>query len=225
MLRDGELRERRAALRALGEIDAPEAVDALAAELDRQAAGLFAPELALDLALAAEAHKTAKLDKRLTALHAPRAVEPALAPYIDSLYGGDEARGRKLFREKSELACLRCHKIDKDEGGDVGPDLRGLSSRAMRAQMLESICEPNRSIAQGIRNTILFMKDETHLEGRIVSEDAAKLTLIDAEAKLHEVLLNEIDERRQGQSAMLADLTKNISREEMRDLIEFLSKL
>ncbi len=225
LLRDGELRERRAALQALGEIDTPEAVDALAAELDRQAAGLFAPELALDLALAAEAHKSAKLDKRLTALHTPRAVEPALAPYIDSLYGGDAGRGRKLFREKSELACLRCHKIEKDEGGDVGPDLRGLSSRAMRAQMLESIAEPNRSIAQGFRNTILFMKDETHLEGRIVSEDATKLTLIDAEAKLHEVPLNEIDERRQGQSAMLADLTKNISREEMRDLIEFLSRL
>ncbi len=225
LLRDGELRERRAALHALGEIDSPEAVDALAAELDRQAAGLFAPELALDLVLAAEAHKTAKLDKRLAALRAPRSVEPAMAPYIDSLYGGDAERGRKLFREKSELACLRCHKIEKGEGGDVGPDLRGLSSRAMRAQMLESIAEPNRSIAQGFRNTILFMKDETHLEGRIVSEDATKLTLIDGQAKLHEVPLNEIDERRQGQSAMLADLTKNISREEMRDLIEFLSRL
>ena len=224
-LRDGAMNERRAALHALGEIAAPEAVDALAVQLERQIAGLFPPELALDLALAAEAHKSAKLDRKLMALRAPRAAEPTLAAYVDSLYGGDAKRGRKLFREKSELVCLRCHKIDGGEGGEVGPSLVGLGSRSTRPDMLEAICEPNRAIAPGFRNTLLFLKDETHVEGRVMSQDAKKIVLIDAQAKLHEVPLEEIDERREGQSAMPTDLTKNISREELRDLIEFLSKL
>jgi len=224
-LRDGEFRERRAALQALGKIDAPEAVDALAVQLDRQIAGLFPPELALDLALAAEAHKSGKLDRKLTALRAPRAVEPALATYVDSLYGGDEKRGRKLFREKDELACLRCHKIDDDEGGDVGPKLVGLGARSTRADVLEALCEPNRAIAPGFRNTLVFLKDETRFEGRALSEDAKTLVLIDAQAKTHEIDVAEIEERREGQSAMPTDLTKHISREEMRDLIEFLSRL
>jgi len=225
LLRDGDLHERRAALKALGQIDTPEAVDALGGQLDRQIAGLFPTELALDLALAAEKHDSSKLKRKLSALRAPRETEPALAAYVDSLYGGDAKRGRKLFREKSELVCLRCHKIEDGEGGDVGPDLVGLGSRSTRADMLEAICDPNRAIAQGFRNTILFLNDDTHLEGRVVSQDSKQIVLIDALAKLHEVELSEIAERREGQSAMPADLVKHISREEMRDLIEYLSRL
>jgi quinoprotein glucose dehydrogenase len=224
-LRDGELRERRAALRALGEIDTPEAVDALAGQLERQIAGLFPHELALDLALAAEKQDSSRLARKLTALRAPRAAEPILAEYVDALYGGDAKRGRKLFREKSELTCLRCHKVEDGEGGEVGPNLVGLGSRSTRATLLEAICEPNREIAQGFRNTILFLHDESHLEGRVVSQDAGKLVLIDAQAKLQEVELSEIAERREGLSAMPTDLIKHISREEMRDLIEYLSRL
>ena len=224
-LRDGDLRERRAALKALGQIEVPEAVDALGGQLDRQIAGLFPTELALDLALAAEKQDSSKLKRKLSVLRAPRDSEPLLAPYVDSLYGGDAKRGRKLFREKSELVCLRCHKIEEGEGGEVGPDLVGLGSRATRADMLEAICDPNRAIAQGFRNTILFLADDTHLEGRVVAQDAQKLVLIDAMAKTHEVELSEIAERREGQSAMPTDLSKHISREEMRDLIEYLSRL
>jgi quinoprotein glucose dehydrogenase len=224
-LRDGEVRERRAALRALGRIDSPDAVAALGVQIDRQIAGLFPPELALDLALAAEKHDSSKLARKLGTLRAPRSAEPVLAEYVDALYGGDAKRGRKLFREKSELACLRCHLIEEAEGGEVGPDLRGLGSRTTRADLLEALCEPNRAIAQGFRNTILFLEDDRHVEGRVMSQDATKIVLIDAQAKVHEIELSEIAERREGQSAMPADLIQHISREEMRDLIEYLSRL
>lgn len=223
-LHEGELRERRAALGALGEIDTPEAVAALAGALDQQLAGLFPHELALDLALAAEAHDSSKLKSRLEKLRAPRAAEPLLSEYVDSLYGGDAERGKQIFRTKSELACLRCHRIENDEGGEVGPDLRGIAARLSRAQLLEAMCDPNRAIAPAFRSTILFLNDDAHLEGRVIFENETTLTLIDAQAVKHDVEKAEIAERRQGQSSMPTDLTKHISRQEMRDLIEFLAR-
>jgi quinoprotein glucose dehydrogenase len=224
-LRDGDPDERRAALHALVKISAPEAVDVLAMQLDQQIAGLLPPEVGLDLALAAEAKKSPKLDERLAELRAGRKTDAWMGEYADSLHGGDEKRGRKLFREKSELACLRCHTIAEKEGGEVGPDLVGVGKRLDRRTLLESLVEPNKTIADGFKSTILFLKDESHLEGRVLSEDAAKLVLIDADAKKHEIEVKEIDERREGLSSMPADLTKHLSREEMRDLIEFLSRL
>jgi quinoprotein glucose dehydrogenase len=225
VMRDGELRERRAALRVLGKLSTPGASKLVSELIDRQAAGLLPAELALDLALAAETKKEGGVPEKLAKLRAPRQSDPMLATYLDSLYGGDFKRGRKLFREKDELACMRCHKIEEGEGGEVGPDLVGLGNRSARVDMLTSICDPNRAIAEGFRNTVLFLKDETHLEGRVMSQDAKTLTLIDAQAKIHEVAVSDIEERREGQSAMPTDLTKNISREEMRDLIEYLSRL
>ncbi|MBK8177447.1 MAG: HEAT repeat domain-containing protein [Planctomycetes bacterium] len=224
VLESGGLRERRAALSVLAKLPTPAASAALADLLRRQTAGLVAPELALDLARAAEKKQDGGVPELLRALRAPRDLEPLLAEYVDSLHGGDAERGKRIFREKSETACLRCHQA-AGEGGLVGPALDGLKDRATRADLLVSLCDPNRTIAAGFRSTILFLKDDTRLEGRVLSEDEKTLHLIDAAAKQHEIDVAEIEERREGQSSMPTDLTRFLTREEMRDLIEFLWSL
>lgn len=225
VLNEAELGERRAALRALAQIPGDGAASVLEAALTRHAAGLFAPELALDLVLAAESRQETALAAALTRHRELRGAEPKLAPYVDALHGGDASKGERLFRAKAELSCLRCHRIGNADagGGEVGPDLRGLASRMGRLQILESICDPNRTIADGFRSTLVFLKDDTHVEGRVLSEDARTLVLIDANAQKHEIEVSQIEERREGRSSMPEDLSNHLSREEMRDLIEFLA--
>ena len=48
---------------------------------------------------------------------------------------------------------MRCPKI-KGEGGDVGPDLAGISAKHDRAYILQSITEPDAVIAPGFDNVL-----------------------------------------------------------------------
>ncbi|MBK7878677.1 MAG: HEAT repeat domain-containing protein [Planctomycetes bacterium] len=222
VLESGELAERRAACHLLGTSSAAGAGQALARELDKLANGLFPVELAFDLCAAARARKDPELDARILRIGAPRAADPALAPYVDGLFGGDRERGKQVFREKNATACLRCHKTEWDEGGTVGPDLRGLGKRLSRLQILESIVQPNRHVAAGYRNTVFALKDERVVEGRILGEDERAFRVLDAEARTFELLKADVEERREGRSAMPEGFEKFLSPAEMRDLIEYL---
>jgi len=225
VLATGELRERRAACRILGALADPAASAALGAQLERLAAGLFPVELGFDLVAAARARKDPALDVRLRELEARRALDPALAPHLDALFGGDREAGKQVFREKAETTCLRCHKIEWDEGGSVGPDLRGLGKRLSRLQVLESIVQPNRHVTAGYRNTIFALADERVIEARILLEDETKYRVLDAEARTFDLLKSEVEERRDGVSAMPEGLERFLTPRELRDLIEYISSI
>ena len=225
VLASGELGERRAACRILGGSPASGAAAALAKELEKLAQGLFPVELAFDLCSAARERNDPVLDALLARVTAPRSADPALAPYVDGLFGGDRERGKQVFREKSATACLRCHKIEWDEGGTVGPDMRGLGKRLSRLQILESIVQPNRYVSAGYRSTVFVMRDERIVEGRVLVEDARVFRIIDADARTIELPKDEVEERRDGRSAMPDGLEKFLSTQEMRDLIEYLASI
>ena len=222
VLADGELAERKAACAILGASPAPGATTALARELEKLANGLFPVELAFDLDAAARARNDAGLDALLARIAAPRAADPALAPWIDGLFGGDRERGKAVFREKNATACLRCHKTEWDEGGTVGPDLRGVGKRLSRLQILESIVQPNRHVAAGYRSTVFALKDERVVEGRVLAEDERAFRVLDSDGRTQELLKTDVEEHRDGRSAMPEGLEKFLTPAEMRDLIEYL---
>lgn len=223
--RHGAIEERRVAYSALAAMNDVR-VDALfATELVRHIAGLVPPEVALDLVLAAEQRSDESVKKVLASLAAVRAVDPASAPFVDSLHGGDKARGKRVLREKAETSCLRCHKIEWGEGGEVGPDLRGLSKRATRVDMLESIVDSNRRIARGYENWLFTFEDDPAVAGVILEETETTVRVRTSQDEIVELERSAILERRKDLSAMPQDVAKFLSREEMRDLIEYLSSL
>src|SRR5262249_22196678 len=61
---------------------------------------------------------------------------------------GDAERGRTLFMDPKGLACIKCHAIG-GQGGQVGPDLAGIALRYKREDLMTSILEPSKVIAQG----------------------------------------------------------------------------
>lgn len=64
------------------------------------------------------------------------------------LVGGDVQRGRTLVYEHTNAQCMRCHKIG-NYGGIAGPALDGVGSRLNPTELLESMIEPNTTVAEG----------------------------------------------------------------------------
>lgn len=206
------------------------------------------PEAAEPIVLAAidaaRALGLADLETRLAvvASHPSAAVHKAIAPpkpAADSadaqpvganpgdtaalLRGGDASRGKKLFAERADWACQRCHKLG-NEGGDVGPNLTGLGKRLTREQILESIVYPNRTIASGFETVILTLTDGESKVGVVMSEGRGRLILNSPEEGRIQIPLDRIKSREQAPSSMPEGLTEMITRGEMRDLIEALAQ-
>lgn len=224
-LANGELRERRAACRILATLPGVEVNAALSKQLEKLRAGLFPVEASFDLVAAARARKDSALDASLAALEQPRAVDAQLAPFVDTLFGGDREEGKRVFREKAETNCLRCHKVEWDEGGDVGPDLRGVGKRLSRLQVLESIVAPNRAVSAGFRTTVFALRDEKLVEARVLLEDATKFRVMNADAKVFDILKSDVEEKRDGLSAMPEGFDKLLTPLELRNVIEYLCSI
>lgn len=180
------------------------------------------PEARLDLIEAAMKRSDEAIRAGLAKYDAKKAADDPLAPYRDALVGGDPAKGGRVFREKAEVQCLRCHTID-GQGGQVGPDLTGIGGKKDRAYLLESIVLPDKQIAQGFETLIVATKDGQTLAGIVKSQDDHSIRLMTPEGKLRTIPRTEIDETRRGASAMPPETIKNLSPRELRDVIEFLA--
>ena len=214
--------ERQAALATLGDLDDPAADVVLARWLDRLAAGEVAPEVQLDLLEAAARRNSAEVKDRLGRIEAGRSKDDPVAAYRESLAGGDPDRGRRIFFEKAEVQCVRCHKVG-GQGGEVGPDLSGVGGKQPREYILESIVAPDRKIAEGFETLVVATADGQVLAGILKSEAGDALKLMTPEGKLVTIAKDDVDERKRGASAMPADLIKSLSRSEVRDLVAYLA--
>lgn len=225
----GEIAERRAAYEVLAQIADPTGEAILLRELQNLARGLVPDEVTLDLCDAVRSHASVALHSLLDTITHAGAADPALAPYRYSLLGGDVEAGRKIFRTKAELSCLRCHEIEaaieQDGGGRVGPNLVGVGKRLARLSLLESIVTPNRRMAPGYQTSVFALLDGTYVDGRVVAEDAQHVHVMTSTGETVEIDVAEIETRRDGLSAMPEGHSQFLSAREMRDLIEYLSEL
>ena len=118
--------------------------------LDAMIAKRSPPEIYLDIILAVRDNKDSGINKKLAQYEATARRRDPVSLYREAMVGGDAEAGRKIFFEKSEVSCLRCHKVN-GVGGEVGPDLTGIGKKQQRAYLLESIVDPNKQIAKGTK--------------------------------------------------------------------------
>jgi quinoprotein glucose dehydrogenase len=227
VLESGSLVEKQGAFATLAEMRSDAADRILARWVDRltstTGSSSIPPEVRLDLVEAAAKRTAPDVRTKLAAYEDSRVKDGPLAAYRDTLSGGNSQRGRRIFREKAEVACVRCHKID-GQGGEVGPDLTGIGKRQSREYLLESIVTPNAKIAEGFETLVLVTKDGQVHAGVLKGQKDGVLKLMTPEAKLVAVPDAEVEERKRGASAMPEDAIKNLTKPEVRDLVEFLSR-
>ena len=224
-LETGSVDEKQSAFEALGDLSSPEADKLLAVWLDRLAAGKVPPAVHLDLLEAAGKRSDALVKQKLAAYEAKRVSTDPLARWQECMEGGDAKLGSKVFEEKAEAACVRCHKI-RGKGGDVGPDLGHIASQHDRIYILTSIVQPNAAIAPGYENLLLTLKDGNLVAGLRASEDAESLTLtpLDGSKKVT-VKKRDIAQRTTAPSPMPEGLADALGKRDLRNLVEYLASL
>jgi quinoprotein glucose dehydrogenase len=223
-LGSGTVIERQSAFELLGGLKNAEASDLLKTWLEKLLAGQVAPAVQLDLLEAAGKRPTAEMKKLLAQFEADRSPKDHLAKWRESLHGGDAKAGKEIFFDRSDVSCLRCHKI-KGEGGEVGPDLTDIGGKQNREYLLEAIVLPDKQIAKGYETVVLTLTNGQVKSGILKSEDKSEVRLMTAEGTVIVVPVEEIDSRGRGPSAMPGDLTKYLSRRDLRDLVEYLTSL
>jgi quinoprotein glucose dehydrogenase len=229
VLDTGSPREQQAALVTLAALPGDDADRLIMGCLDRMIAGdraakPLAKEVRLDVLEAAGARKSPGVATKLELYSNSLDQSDPLAAYRDTLFGGNVKAGEKIFRERTDVQCIRCHSI-KRKGGNAGPDLAGIGKRQQRTYLLESIVLPTKAIAPGFESVAVRMKDGTTYSGVLKKEDEDSIQ-VDNPGKATVTLdKSQIKSRRGGMSSMPDNLVQTLSKQDVRNLVEFLAGL
>lgn len=138
---------------------------------------------------------------------------------------GDADRGRALFFQPSTMQCKTCHQIG-GEGGKVGPDLSQIGKKLNRAQLLESLVEPSKTIAQEYRSYLIETSDGRNLTGLVVSRNERELVIRDAQNSETRLGAAEAEQLLpQAQSIMPEGLLRDLTPQQAADLVAYLQSL
>lgn len=219
-----DLRERQLAWQLLGQSSQPLATRTVEAAWENFENGQFPADTRLDYLLAARA-QTARSESIRTFLESfdrSHAADP-LAEYKETLVGGNSQRGETIFKEWTSVSCLRCHRVG-DQGGYVGPNLSAIGKQKDRTYLLESIVDPNRTIAEKFETVVVLDIHGQVYSGIVNFEDDRSLRLLAASGDMLTIDKTTLEERRAGKSAMPVDLIRHLSALDVRDLVAYLAE-
>jgi putative heme-binding domain-containing protein len=155
----------------------------------------------------------------------PHAMDPAALDAFVSLVRdkADARRGAAIYAREN-LKCVTCHRIG-DEGGRVGPNLTAIGASSPLDYVIDSLLYPAKNVKEGYNTVVVQTADGQVLTGIQVTRSDAELVLRDATGKEMKVPTADIDEESAGTSLMPAGLIDGLSREELADLVRYLSSL
>ncbi|HEY1170327.1 MAG TPA: PVC-type heme-binding CxxCH protein [Verrucomicrobiae bacterium] len=223
-LEQGSVGEQQAALETLSGIQSEEADALVVIWLGKLKDGSVPREIQLDVLSAAQGRKAQTVKDALKAYTSKQNKKDTLYGFREVLYGGEARRGKEIFYERAEAACFRCHKIN-GEGGDVGPDLGKIGSQKDREFILDSIVHPNSIISPGYENVVVTLKSGPTVMGILKQESETELLVVSPEDGPTKIKKTDIAKREKGLSSMLPELGTILSKQDLRDVIEYLANL
>jgi putative heme-binding domain-containing protein len=133
---------------------------------------------------------------------------------------GDAARGKNVYAKN----CGICHQVRGRMGVSFGPDL-GTVHNWTKEDVLANVLDPNMSIASGFDTWSITLKSGEKVQGIISSETPVALTLRNNGEVDKTISRQEIESiQSTNTSAMPVGLEKNITKQEMADLLAFLRR-
>jgi putative heme-binding domain-containing protein len=137
---------------------------------------------------------------------------------------GDPKAGDAVFRNPNGANCIRCHQMD-DTGGMLGPPLTVIGGKLTKAQLYESILYPSAAIEMGYETWVVKKKNGDVLTGRKVEDTDDHVTLLDADGKYTDIPVDQVDRKVQQKISMMPEgLTQTMTRQDLVNLVEFLSQ-
>ncbi len=136
---------------------------------------------------------------------------------------GNAERGERIFR-RADLSCMRCHSVSR-AGGQVGPDLSAVGGSSPLDYVANSILNPNLAIKEQFVTRIFETSDGLQLSGVLIDRDENRIRLRDAQGNLVVIPTSDVEAEAEGPTMMPTGLTKFLTRDELLDLIRFVSEL
>lgn len=217
----GEIIEKQGALHMIARMPNSKTHEILVRWMKRLVKHEVPAAIQLDLLKAAKQKHVPELDQLLDQFEQARPKDDAIANYIETLSGGNSARGSEVFYGRSATACRRCHMINNN-GGEVGPDLSSIGVEKDRRYLLEAIVAPDKAIAKGFETAVVALLNGKVIVGIVRKETTNEIEIMEANGTLIRVSKADIEERASGKSAMPEEIVKQLSKDDLRDLVEFL---
>ena len=208
----------------LAENDSPLASATIAAGFKDYLSDTLPTDVRLNVAEAVRKRLPTPTIDQLLDYQAQKQTGEPLAKWYDALHGGDAEAGKKVFFEKTELSCVRCHKVDR-AGGEVGPNLTVIGKTRDRRTLLEAICLPDAKIAEGFETAVIADEDGQVYTGIVASENDDVVDLIAADGTRSSIEKDLIIARKKGKSSMPAGLVDQMTPRQLRDLVAYLASL
>jgi putative heme-binding domain-containing protein len=138
---------------------------------------------------------------------------------------GNPQAGERIFYHLRVGGCFRCHEL-AGRGYQIGPDLTNIGRTMTRERLVQSIVDPSREIAPMFTNwSILTTGGEVKTGVHVGDEVDGRMKFADQNGRVFHVHPNDIDRRQpSNQSVMPAGLADNLTPQELRDLLAFLSQ-
>lgn len=134
---------------------------------------------------------------------------------------GDVRRGHAVF-QSSKAACIACHAMGY-LGANVGPDLTKIGQIRADKDLLESILFPSASFVRSYEPVTVALTDGRSVSGLIRRDSGRELVIATGPNKEERIQRDEVEEIIPSTvSIMPAGLEKQLSMQELADLIAFL---
>lgn len=134
---------------------------------------------------------------------------------------GDIGRGHAVFHS-SKASCSACHQLGF-AGGTVGPELTRIGEIRTERDLLESILYPSLSFVRSYEPVLILTVDGTAINGRIREETDKEYVLTTGPNEEVRVRREDVEDIQPSTvSVMPAGLDKQLSTQELADLVAFL---
>jgi putative heme-binding domain-containing protein len=156
----------------------------------------------------------------------PDAAALSVDDWLTRLAGpADPSTGERIFFHAKGPGCSRCHQYD-GRGGQAGPELSMLAYATDRRRLVESIVAPSREIAPQFVSWSVARTDGTLFTGILLEQTPdGSLVFADSEGRRITIKADEIAERKpQKTSIMPDDLSRQMTLQELRDLVAYLGR-
>jgi putative heme-binding domain-containing protein len=138
---------------------------------------------------------------------------------------GDAARGRALLLETAGVQCKNCHRLEQS-GAELGPNLSESVKKLSRAQLLESILQPSKSIDPKYMAYVVETSDGRVVNGLLAEKTDTEVVLKDATNKPVRIPVADVELLApQSVSLMPELLLKDMTAQQVADMLAYLESL
>ena len=212
----------RVGIELMATLDEPSAIAGVRRAMGLLSDGTLDPGLSLDVLAAAKASVDDVTKTLFSHYLASKDPDDRLAPYEETLHGGDPEKGRKVFETSVTAQCTLCHRIGR-RGSNVGPALTNIGQKEPRF-ILESLVDPGATVALGFGITSATLKSGETISGILLKSTPSQDHIKTPDGRVLKLNRADIRNRTPAMSSM-PPMGTLMSAFELRDLMAFLQTL